>query len=284
MSRLRLLVDLAAPRRTFRYGSAHRSQRADLHLPAGDGPHPVVVTIHGGSWMTSYGKVVMLGLVGDLRRRGYAVWNIEYRRIGRGGGGGWPATFTDVAAAIDRLASVEGALDLRRVAFVGHSAGGQPALWAAGRGRLPAGAPGAAPRIEPVAVVSAAGVTDLAQSYLEAPGGAVGEVMGGGPDRWPERYALADPIAQVPLAIPVLLVHGSDDQTVAVRRSHDYAQAARARGGEVELVEIAGAAGGHRRHVDPAGESFRTTARWLEERLGPGRATRARPPHAAERR
>jgi acetyl esterase/lipase len=284
MSRLRLLLDLVAPRRALRYGVEHRCQRADLYLPAGAGPHPVVVTIHGGSWMTGYGKVVMLGVAGDLRRRGYAVWNIEYRRIGRGQGGGWPATFTDVAAAIDLLAGVEAPLDLRRVAFVGHSAGGQLALWAAGRGRLPAGAPGAAPRIEPVAVVSAAGVNDLAQTYRESPGGAVGLLMGGGPDRWPERFAVADPIANVPLAIPVLLVHGSDDRTVSVRRSRNYAQAAGARGGEVELIEIAGAAGAHRSFVDPGGESFGVVARWLEERLPPGRATRPRARDAAERR
>ena len=88
------------------------------------------------------------------------------------------------------------------------------------------------------AAVSAAGVNDLAQTYREAPGGAVGRLMGGGPDELPDRYALADPIALVPLAIPVLLVHGSDDATVSVRRSRNYAEAARARGASVELVEI----------------------------------------------
>src|ERR1700722_18171081 len=197
----------------------------------------------------------MVGVSGDLRRRGYAVWNIEYRRIGRGQGGGWPATFTDVAAAIDRLASVAAPLDLRRVAFLGHSAGGPLAPWAASRGRLPTGAPGAAPRIEPVAAVSAAGVNDLAQTYRDAPGGAVGWLMGGGPDEVPERYAVADPIALVPLAIPVLLVHGTDDATVSVRRSRNYAQAARASGGAAELLEIAGEAGRHRSHIFAHGES-----------------------------
>ena len=108
-------------------------------------PHPVVVTIHGGSWMTGYGKIVMSGLAGDLARRGYAVWNIEYRRIGRGQGGGWPATFLDVAAAIDHLRTLRAPLDLERVTILGHSAGGQLALWAAGRGRLPDGAPAPAP-------------------------------------------------------------------------------------------------------------------------------------------
>ena len=99
-----MLLDLLAPGRTHRYG-ADRSQRADLYLPAparrAEARHPVMVLIHGGSWRKRYGRIVMRGLAGDLRRRGWAVWNIEYRRIGNGGG--WPATFEDVAAAIDHL-------------------------------------------------------------------------------------------------------------------------------------------------------------------------------------
>ena len=266
MSRARLLTDYLAPGRSYRYGSDHRCQRAELHLPAGRGPHPIVVTIHGGSWSTGVTKVVMRGLARDLTRRGYAAWNIEYRRIGRGEGGGWPLTFVDVAAAIDHLRAVAAPLDLDQVTFYGHSAGGQLALWAASRGRLPDGAPGARPQIEPVAAVSAAGVNDLAQAYRDAPGGAVGWLMGGGPDEVPERYSVADPIALLPLAIPVLLVHGTDDATVSVRRSRNYAQAARARGGAAELLEIPGEAGRHRSHIFADGASWALVRRWLDER------------------
>ena len=88
--------------------------------------------------------------------------------------------------------------------------------------------------------------------------------MGGGPDELPERYAVADPSALVPLAIPVLLVHGTDDATVSVRRSRNYARAAQARGGDVELVEIPGESGAHRVHVFPESESWRLVTRWLE--------------------
>lgn len=268
MSRSRLLLDVLAPVRSFRYGTAHRCQRADLHLPRGVGPHPVAVTIHGGSWVAGYGKVVMRGLAGDLVRRGYAVWNIEYRRMGRGQGGGWPATFVDVAAAIDHLGSVGAPVDLGRVTLIGHSAGGQLALWAAGRGRLAGGAPGAQPGIEPVAAVSAAGVNDLAQTYRDAPRGIVGALLGGGPDERPERYAIADPVAHLPLPIPVLLVHGTDDATVSVRRSRNYARAARALGAPVELIEIPGPGGSHRSHVDPRSASWAAVTRWLEARRG----------------
>ncbi len=266
MPSTRLLLDFLTPGRSHRYGGDHRCQRAELHLPPGGGPFPVLVTIHGGSWTTGVSKAVMRGLAGDLVRRGYAVWNIEYRRIGRGQGGGWPATFTDVAAAIDHLDRVAAPLDLGRVTFFGHSAGGHLALWAASRGALGDGAPGAHPRIEPVAAVSAAGVNDLAQTYREAPGGAVGSLMGGGPDEVPERYAAADPIALVPPATPVLLVHGTDDVTVSVRRSRNYAQAARAAGASVELIEIAGDAGRHPSHILPASASWAAVAGWLEAR------------------
>jgi acetyl esterase/lipase len=277
MSRARLLTDYLAPGRSYRYASDHRCQRAELHLPAGRGPHPVVVTIHGGSWAAGVTKVVMRGLARDLARRGYAAWNIEYRRVGRGQGGGWPLTFVDVAAAIDHLHSVTAPLDLDDVTVYGHSAGGQLALWAASRSRLADGAPGSRPRIEPVAAVSAAGVNDLAQTYRDAPGGAVGWLMGGGPDDLPERYAIADPVALVPLAIPVLLVHGTDDATVSVRRSRNYAEAARAGGGAAELFEIPGEAGRHRSHVFADSESWALVTGWLDERRQQTRSGGQRP-------
>jgi len=268
MPRLRPLLDLLTPGRSYGYGSDHRSQRGELHLPLGTGPHPVIVTIHGGSWSTGVSKPVMRGLAGELVRRGNAVWNIEYRRLGGDEGGGWPNTFIDVAAAVDHLSELPAPLDTADVTLLGHSAGGHLALWAASRGRLPDGAPGAGPRIEAVAAVSAAGVNDLAQSWREVPDGVVGKLMGGGPDEWPERYAVADPIALVPLAIPVLLVHGTEDATVSVRRSRNYARAARAAGASVELVEIAGAAGAHRSHIFPGSEGFAAILRWLAGRRG----------------
>jgi acetyl esterase/lipase len=257
MPRLRLILDFLLTRgRTYGYGP-DRSQRADLHLPPGPGPHPVMILIHGGSWRRRYGRMVMRGLAGDLVRRGWAVWNIEYRRLGAGGG--WPATFDDVAAAIDYLEELDAPLDLARVSVLGHSAGGHLALWAASRDRLPAGAPGAIerePRVGLERVISQAGVCDLAGGYRDWHGGAVRVLMGGSPQELPERYAVADPLGLVPLQTPVLLVHGVLDQTVSVRLSRRYARSAHAAGGSVELVEIEGEAGRHRAHVDPRGAAW----------------------------
>lgn len=242
--------------RTFSYGP-DRSQRADLHLPAGPGPHPVMVVIHGGSWQARYGRVVMRALIGDLNRRGWAAWNIEYRRVGNGGG--WPHTFADVAAAIDRLPELDAPLDLDRVSVLGHSAGGHLALWAAAREKLPPDAPGSidgAARVRVRRAISQAGVCDLEGAYRRWRGGAVLALMGGGPEELSERYGMADPLRLMPPSVPVVLVHGVADETVSVKLSRNYALAAQAGGGDVELVEIEGDAGRHRAHLDPRGGAW----------------------------
>jgi acetyl esterase/lipase len=257
--RSRLILDFLTRGRTYRYGP-HRSQRGDLYLPRGSGPHPVMVVIHGGSWHKRYGRLVMRGLAGDLVRRGWGVWNIEYRRLGEGGG--WPGTFEDVARAVDHLAQLEAPIDCERVSILGHSAGGHLALWAASRERIGGGV-GAAPRITPRRAIAQAGVVDLEGAYRAWRGGAVRALMGGSPGELPERYANGDPIRHVPLAIPVLLVHGTLDETVPVGLSREYARRAKAAGGPVELVEIPGPAGRHRAHIDPRGVAWGAVTDWL---------------------
>ncbi len=255
MARAAVILDFVRVRgRTYRYGG-DRSQRAELHLPRGEGRHPVMVLVHGGSWGARFGMAVMRSLARDLVERGWAVWNIEFRRLGNGGG--WPQTLCDVGQAIDHLADVQAPLDLSRVTIAGHSSGGQLALWAAAREKLPPGAPGALEGPASVAlqqVISLAGVCDMAGAYRRSRaegGGATGAFMGGSPEQQPERYRLADPMAQVPLSIPALLVHGVQDRTVSVKLSRSYASAALAAGASVDLVEIEGEAGGHRTFIDP---------------------------------
>jgi acetyl esterase/lipase len=264
VDRARLILDLLKRGRTFGYGPA-RSQRADLYLPGGPGPHRLIVLIHGGSWTDRYGRIVMRGLAGDLLRRGWAVWNIEYRRIG--GGGGWPATFADVAAAIDHLPKLAAPLDLGAgVTVIGHSAGGHLALWAAGRTRLPDGAPGhidGEPSVHVARVVAQAGVCDLTGAYRRWHGGAVKALMGGSPEELPERYAAGDPMCLLPLSMPALLVHGTLDETVSVELARSYERAARTAGSDVQLVEVPGEAGRHRAHVDPRGQAWVQVTGWL---------------------
>jgi acetyl esterase/lipase len=265
VSRRRLILDVLKRGRTLSYGP-HRSQRGDLYLPRGEpGPQRVMVLIHGGSWQARYGRIVMRALAGDIVRRGWAVWNIEYRRVGNGGG--WPNTFLDVAAALDHLPEIDAPLDLARVSVLGHSAGGHLALWAASRPALAPDAPGfgpGGPRVALVRAIAQAGVCDLAGAYRRWRGGAARLLMGGGPDQFPARYAAGDPLALVPLGMPALLVHGTDDRVVSVEFSRSYARAACAAGGAVELVEVPGPAGSHGAHIDPRGAAWAEVARRLD--------------------
>ncbi|MDP3711469.1 MAG: alpha/beta hydrolase [Mycobacteriales bacterium] len=245
---LAVRVALSALRRgtRHRYGPGP-SQVADLHLPRGAGPHPVAVVLHGGHWRTGFGRLVTRPVALDLVSHGVAAWNLEYRRLGtgRGGGGGWPATFDDVAAGIDALAGVDG-LDLDRVAVVGHSAGGHLALWAGARAGLPRGAPGAGPVVGPSLVVALAPVT-----HLRRADDAASELLGGTVEQVPERWDLADPMSLLPLSVPTLVVHPEADTTIPVARSRDYAAASGA-----ELVTPPGEV--HRDAVDPTSASWRT--------------------------
>lgn len=220
-------------------------QFAELSLPEGERHPGVVVVIHGGFWRAAYDASGGRPLAADLARRGWVAWNIEYRRVGKGGG--WPATLQDVADAIDLLAELD--VDTSRVAAVGHSAGGHLATWAAGRASLPASAPGASPRIHLTAVVPQAGVLDLYTAAMTNVGGtATPDLLGGMPDEVPERYLVADPIVQVPLSVPVACVHSRPDDTVPIAQSEAYVAAARAAGADVELVEVEG---DHMAHRDP---------------------------------
>jgi len=239
-----------------RYG-AHPAQFGELWLPdsaRGDGathdgaPLGTVVIIHGGFWRARYDLILGRPLAADLAARGYAAWNLEYRRALAGGG--WPGTFEDVAAGIDLLATLSTgpgstgpALDTGQVIAVGHSAGGHLAAWAAGRSRLPPGAPGApgANFVPLAAVIAQAGVLALADCARERVGGtAAPDLMGGGPADLPEEYRLADPLAAVPIPAPVLCLHSRRDDNVPFSYSERYVAAARAAGGLAGLVELSG--------------------------------------------
>lgn len=233
----------------YSYGQ-HPAQFGELWLP-GETAIGTAVIVHGGFWRARYDLSLGRPLAADLAGRGYAVWNLEYRRVGAGGG--WPATFEDIAAGIDLLADLP--VDIARVVAIGHSAGGHLAAWAAGRARLAPGAPGAEPRVVPAAVVSQAGVLALADCASEAVGGtAAPDLMGGGPRDLPERYRLADPMAALPLTAPVLCVHSRADENVPYRYSERYVEAATAAGGAATLHETSG---DHFTLIDPASPDWR---------------------------
>jgi acetyl esterase/lipase len=246
------------------YGD-HPDQVANLHVPSGDGPWPVVVLVHGGFWRTGWDRTLMTPLARDQQARGVAAWNVEYRRVGQEGGG-WPGTLLDVAAAVDALGE-QAQVDPSRVAVVGHSAGGHLALWAAARWRLPSGAPGADPVVRPRAAVSLAGVADLEHGARERLGdGACLDLLGGSPDDVPERYAIASPAALLPLGVPQVLVHGGLDDKVPSAQSREHALAAEAAGDDVELVELPWV--DHFDVIDPAHDAWHAVVERLPALLG----------------
>ncbi len=225
-------------------------QYGELYLPTGDvaaKPYPVVILIHGGYWRARYDLTLMNGLAQDLAARGYAAWNIEYRRVGDEGGG-WPGTFLDVAAAADRLREMAAdyPLDTRRVVAIGHSAGGQLACWLAGRHRIPVESPISpmAGGQEPLALrgaISQAGVLDLETAWRQhLSSDAVVGLLGATFPGAPERYAAASPAALLPLGVQQVLLHGTRDAHVPIEISRNYAKAALAMHDPVEYIELDG--------------------------------------------
>ena len=195
------------------------SQYVELWRPEGDA-RGVVVVIHGGFWKAEYDLDLGRPLARDLVRRGWVTLNVEYRRVGNGGG--VPETLDDVAAAIDTLRDIDG-LDLSRVVTLGHSAGGHLATWAAARHRFDPWKDG----VPVTAVVSQAGVLDLRGGLDAGLGtGAVEAFVGAPPGpSYAETYDLVDPTRQLPLDVPVWCVHGRDDDVVPLSQSADYVDA-----------------------------------------------------------
>lgn len=236
------------------------SQFGELYRPDGASLGTVVV-LHGGFWRAAYDLALGRPLAADLVARGYTVWNLEYRRVGIGGG--WPTTFEDVAAGIDHLAELD--VDTSAVVAIGHSAGGHLATWVAGRSKLPDGVPGGRPRVAVTAVVSQAGVLDLVACAENRVGAlAAPDLMGGMPAERPDEYRLANPMAAVPLDAPVLCVHARADDTVPYSQSVAYVDAARRAGAQAWLETVPG---DHFTVIDPTAEAWQVVVAALPRLL-----------------
>jgi 3-dehydroquinate dehydratase type II len=255
----------ATPFETLPYGT-EPEQVGDLRLPPGDGPFPVAVIIHGGFWREVWTRDLMDGIAVDLTRRGWATWNIEYRRLGAGGG--WPETVDDVARAMDFLSDLSSSfpLDTTRVVTIGHSAGGHLALWLAARTGLSPDGPGAIPQVIPRAGVGLAPVADLGAAYSAGIGDAAVEAfLHRAPAEDPDTYGLADPARLLPMGVRQLIVHGDADQEVPVSLSEDYVGKAADAGDAVVFHELTGA--DHDSLIDPTGEAWESIAREIGELL-----------------
>jgi acetyl esterase/lipase len=251
--------------RRFSYGS-DPFQFGELRLPVGKGPHPVAIVIHGGCWYSEYELSHLENFNARLTELGVATWSLEYRRIGNPGGG-WPGTFADVARGADHLRVLARTypLDLNRVIVVGHSAGGQLALWLAARRRLPAAS--ALYSSNPLllrGVVSLAGITDL-RKFRPNCRDAVTKLLGGSPEEVAERYQQTSPIELLPLGVKQRLVLGAVDGIVPGELGKSYEAAARKKGDLVELKLVAGA--GHFDLIAPQSLAWPTIVEAVRELL-----------------
>jgi acetyl esterase/lipase len=254
--------DEVAPVHRLSYGP-DPSQIGDLHLPTGSGRWPVVVVIHGGFWRARYDLTLGTPLAADLARRGFAAWNVEYRRVGNGGG--WPATALDVAAAVDLLPTTgqevaQGRLDLGRVIALGHSAGGHLAAWLACRSRL--APPFGPPVLAVTGIVSQAGVLDLELGATARLGDGAVDAFVGGPMNG-DDWAVASPARRLPLGVPIRCVHGDHDETVPIEQSERFVAAARELGDDAKLIMIPG--GDHFGVITPGDPAWATCIQAVEQ-------------------
>ena len=185
----------------------------------------LVVVLHGGSWKATHNLTHLAHLCIALRESGISTFNVEYRRVGDPGGG-WPGSLGDVLLAVEYARSLAS-----RLVLVGHSAGGHLGLLAAARTGVP--------------VVALAAVSDPPTWDDDA----VAPFFGGKPPA-----TEASPLAQLPLGVPQILVHGTADDIVPFEQSTRYTRAA---GDEAELVPLEGAA--HFEPIDPLSPEWTAT-------------------------
>ena len=236
-----------------------------LRLPEGNGPHPVIVFMHGGCWLSVF-DIRYTGLAEQaFADAGYAVWSLEYRRVGNPGGG-WPGTFLDVATGTDHLTELarEYPLDLDRVIAIGHSAGGQLALWLAARGRIPASSElytaGPLPIHGVLALAPAPNLETLHSSGSCGPG--VDGLMGGSPNVRPERYQVGSPMQLMPVDVPQRVVVGALDAQFGPSGRAYFQAAQRAGSSPVTLREAPES--GHFEMVVPYTSTWPITLQELE--------------------
>ena len=252
-----LLLPAGQPDVVSVYGAAPQ-QFGELWLPAGDKAAPLVVLIHGGCWQSAYDIEHVRPAATALRKAGYAVWAIEYRRIGDPGGA-WPGTFEDVALAIDHLGWLleAEALEPRSCVFMGHSAGGQLALWAAARSNFPAGHAFYAPDAnKPDAVFGLAAITDL-RAYAAGESGCEQSTVEllGAPAEHADRYAAVSPVELLPLGVPSLLAQGAEDPIVPPAQAETFHARAAETGEASKLLRLPGA--GHFDLIHPRTDAWR---------------------------
>ncbi len=239
----------AEPRSDIVYAEAGgESLTLDAFVPAGEGPFPVCLLVHGGGWTQGDKINNFRTLLPALGEAGFVWFSIDYRLAPRHP---WPACIEDVESAIRwvKAHAAEFQADPARIALVGESAGGHLVSLAAVRAtaetRVAAVVPFYAPhdlelqaaanRRTPAWATALFGLTTLDEAGLK-------------------RLREASPIGQVaPGLPPFLLVHGTADEKVSLEQSRNFQEKLHAQGNPCDLLLVEGAGHGlvHWDRVDP---------------------------------
>ena len=265
--------ELPQPQSTHAYGD-DAAQVADLWLPEGTGPFPVVLMIHGGCWQKAIADRTLMNYAAeDFRQRGMAVWNIEYRGVDEAGGG-YPGTFLDVRAATEKLFELGPSLNLNteQIAAFGHSAGGHLAAWVASQSNIPAASEiGPAAPFPVSAVVISGGLADLEASApvtLESCLASIQDDLTGAPsgDR-PNVFADTSVSELLPASARLISVNGERDRIAPPELGQALAEKVEAAGGEGQFVVVPDT--GHVELIAPGTAAFDVQAALLAGALDP---------------
>lgn len=281
MNRLMTWDDLTSrpkpsPTHTIRWGQGE-TDVADLWLPDGEGPFPVVLMVHGGCWQKAIAdRTLMNWGAEDLRERGLAVWNIEYRGVDEDGGG-YPGTFLDVAHAADALREQSGAynLDLNRVAAFGHSAGGHLALWIAARHKLPNYSPMRMDNpLKLVGVVNSGGLADLKASRPVTQRSCLSDIydqlVGDISSTRADVLSDTSPAEMLPLKIRQVSINGHDDMIAPSELGEGYTRRAKAAGDDASVMVLLDT--GHVELISPGTKAWEDEVAALKEMVRPEQA------------
>jgi acetyl esterase/lipase len=254
---VQMAAHVTAPAARISYGD-EPYQYGLLRLPEGTGPHPVIIAIHGGCYLSAYDIGHFAPFEQALADEGYAVWSLEYRRVGNEGGG-WPNSFLDVAQGIDFVRELVGReqlnLDGDRVYAAGHSAGANYAIWAAARDGIDAASD--LHTEDPLRISGVLGLAPAATlGELQSTGvcgGVIDGLLGGSAEDFPERYDAVSPMRLMPNDVPQRLVIGALDGWAPAGRA--YYDAAIADGGST-VTRVEAPESGHFEMIAPGSSTW----------------------------
>jgi acetyl esterase/lipase len=207
----------------------------DFYLPAGTGPFPALVAVHGGGWQAGVRSAFQYW--GPwLAGRGYGLFAISYR-LAKKGQKRFPQAVHDVLAAVQfvRGGAHEFKVDPARIGLFGASAGAHLASLAAlgGNGAVFKGAypqdAHASVSTSVKALVGVYGVYDIAEMWqryqLQSPReNNIENFMGAAPMDDPQLYFDASPVNYATFAnnqLGVFLSVGTEDDLVDRRAQTD---------------------------------------------------------------